>query len=326
MSIIQAELKQYKAAVNDDTSANGGLMSASEITHNVKNNVFPDVSQEDRTAGVTQYRKVFHKVENDNDLTLSTALVRMTEQAEGDDRVTIFSGTQSDTQADISSPDEFGIAALKNDVSGGATSLVVTLEDSSQVIFYSTAGKNMVWIGNGTVEEFHDGVTISKSGDEVTITLAGGDSLTNSFLASNTVVASVLEVGDILCSEDNWVDASAVYDESTYPLTHDNIGCIEETWTITISADGTSFTCSGATVGAVDSGNVSTDFSPINSDFNKPYFTLDKDGWSGQGEGDVIQFQTHPASAAVWRKRIVPAGAAAVSSEDYVIKTKGQTA
>ncbi len=73
MSIVSGELKQYQSAIVSDTSGNGGRISAVELLSGVKNNVFPDGDQNDRLNGLTNYRKVFHKVENDDEVVLSNA-------------------------------------------------------------------------------------------------------------------------------------------------------------------------------------------------------------------------------------------------------------
>jgi len=322
MSIVAGELKEYKSETVSDESTNGGRISANAITDNANRNVFPDVTEAQRTSGVTQYRKVFHKVENDDDDTLSSARIHMTQITDGDDRVTLFEGTQTDTQADISSPDEYGVGTLKSNVSGGGTSLICVLENSAMTIFRDA---DTIWIGDGTNEEYHENVTISKNGDEVTITLAAGDSLQNAYLAATpTYIASVIEYGDIEASVDNYGGTALVFDSTTYPVTPDHIGTIEDTWTITIGAGG-AFTCSGANTGAVTSGNTSANFAPSNGDFTKPYFTLNSNGWNSPQQGDTFTFQTHPAAAPIWRKRVVPAGASAASGNNYKVQTKGET-
>ena len=62
MTIVRAELKAYKALTNVVGGSNGGHMSNNLITSGALNNVFPDVTEAERTAGLTTYRKVFHKV------------------------------------------------------------------------------------------------------------------------------------------------------------------------------------------------------------------------------------------------------------------------
>ena len=64
MAIIPAELKLYKSRYVQNTVTNGGRMSGLEIPQNVKNSIFPDVSQIERDNGAVIWRKVFYKVQS----------------------------------------------------------------------------------------------------------------------------------------------------------------------------------------------------------------------------------------------------------------------
>lgn len=61
MAVSSADIKLLKSTIGD--SAGGGA-TATVITSNVKNNLFPDLSDAERAADGTRYRKVF--VGNDN--------------------------------------------------------------------------------------------------------------------------------------------------------------------------------------------------------------------------------------------------------------------
>ena len=135
MSITTAELKFYKSAAVNDTTSNGGVMSANAIADGVKNNVFPDVSQAERTAGITRYRKIFFKVASAENLALQNPRVFVEKHTPGEDRVLIFPGTQTDTQNDIATPNLYGAGQLKTDVSVGATSCVVITENGADTTF-----------------------------------------------------------------------------------------------------------------------------------------------------------------------------------------------
>jgi len=328
MTILASELKEYQAENMSDTPAsNGGYMSATEITSNVKENVFPNVTQAQRTAGVTQHRKVFHKIANDDDETLSNSRIFMTQVALGDDYTSLIEGTQTDVESGISGR-EYGVGTLKTNISAGGSSLVVVLENSGLTIFVNA---DTIYITDGTNSEFHENVTINKVGDEVTITLDGGDTFVNSYLsATPTYIASVIEVGSIEASYDSWVEnagGGGTYDETTYPPELDNIGTVEDAITISFNlGDGVNFSCSGAKTGSMGTGNTGSDFAPNNANFTKPYFTLRSAGWAGGWQsGDSITFSIQPASHPVWRKRITPAGATALSSDSYKVMTYGET-
>lgn len=72
MSISTSDIAFYKSAVVSDAAGNGGAISYSEIVTSVLNNMFPNVSQAERLAGLERYRKVFIKNENTSDLTFSS--------------------------------------------------------------------------------------------------------------------------------------------------------------------------------------------------------------------------------------------------------------
>ena len=325
MAISDAELKRYKATTITDTTANGGKMSAVESVSGVKNNIFPDVSEAERTAGVTRYRKMFGKVANDADLTLSSPKLHFTQVTPADDYVVLFAATQTDTQNDITGSERlYGAGTLKTNVSAGGTSFVVTLE--ADVIVFVNA--DMVWIGDGVNSEYHDNVTISKSSLDITITLDSGDQLANDYTTTATIGASVYEPSDVEGSIASWSETSGsgTFDESGHPVVVDNIGGIEESWTLTFTSS-TAFGVSGATVGSVGTGTISGDFEPSNSDFTKPYFKLPSAGWGGTwANAETLTFTTHPASAPYWMKEVVSAGAASYADNDFYVLFGGASA
>ena len=46
------------------TSASGGNISVTQVTDNVVNNLFPDITGDEAAAGVTKYSKIFVKNTN----------------------------------------------------------------------------------------------------------------------------------------------------------------------------------------------------------------------------------------------------------------------
>lgn len=336
MSILLSELLFYKSAVVSDAAANGGRMGelASLITEAVKNNVWPNVTQAERAAGFTKYRKIFAKVENDDDLTLfdSNLFVETFTPAEG--RILAFLGTQRDTQGDLTGSERlYGAGQLAADVIVGASSITVNCEDGADVCFQDSdliRISDMPDVNGAGNQEYLRLAAVSGAvyvGDQVTLTFDTGVVTAYAYLAVDTRVASVIEKGDVKALFDNKAisSASGTYDEVTYPLILDNIGTIEETWTFTFTS-ATTFDVIGDTVGSVGSGNITTNFSPINGDFTKPYFTLDFNGWGGTWAiGDTFSFQSHPAAVPIWEKYIVPAGAASYSNNTVDVAIDGES-
>ena len=328
MPIIPAELKLYRSATVSNEGANGGRLSANEVPDATAQSVFPRITQDQRTAGHTDYRKLFWKIANDDDLIAYDVQVWLDKLAPGGDRVLIWEGTQRDTQADvIATPPSryYGSGLLDLDVNSGLFVLDANVEDATDAIF--VAG-DLVYITDGTNEEF---ITIAAGG----VAWAGNVAtltFTSALLFSYTValatrVSPVIESGDIETTLDNWAENTAIgtYDETTYPVDLDNIGSIEQTWTITFN-DASAFTLSGDILGVVDTGNIGTNFSPINSDFAKPYFTIDKDGWGGTwAVGETLVFQTHPAVVPLWSKRITPPGTPSYTGDGVTYAISGES-
>jgi hypothetical protein len=63
MSITSGDIKLLKSQVNLDTTDGGGAMTSTEVVDGLSNNLFPDVSELDRTIGRVAMRKVFPAVD-----------------------------------------------------------------------------------------------------------------------------------------------------------------------------------------------------------------------------------------------------------------------
>jgi hypothetical protein len=330
MSIVASELVWRRPAEVSDAGTNGGRMVATAITTAVKNNIFPDVPQSERTAGSTKYRKVFIHVANDADLTLVAPRVFVETRTPGDDNVTFITATQRNTQSAITGSEQrYGAGLLNSNVSAAATSLSVLVEDSGLGIFV-----------NNMKVRISDKASIGASGNEEYVTISGSASyvgnvatftitpaLVNGYSATVTKVASVYEPGDIACVVSNWSESgTGTYNEATYPVLCDAIATIEQDWTLTFTS-ATAYLVAGDQVGSVGAGNVSSDFSPINSNFSKPYFTLSSAGFGGTwAVGNTITFRTSPASIPLWYRRVVPSGASSLSGNSVIVAVDGESA
>lgn len=322
MPIASAELKLYKSSVVTNESGNGGRLSANEIVSGVANNLFPNITEAQRTAGITLKRKSFRKIANDADTAASNGKFYIKDITPGGTRAVLYAGTQRDTQGDLTGSErKYGAGRLAADVSAGATTLVVDVEPDNGAANIFQAGDTL-YLSDGSNDEY---VTIDTGGvswsvDQATITLAAGT--LNSYLAATpTTVSSCLEAASVVTSFDNWVETSTsgTYDEAGSPPTLDNIGTIEETWTLTFTS-ATDFSVVGDTVGSVGTGSTAGDFAPVNADFSKPYFTLLAAGFAGTWAiGETIVFQTHPAAFPHWCDLIVPAGTASYSNDAVTI-------
>lgn len=336
MSIVASELVWRKSAEVSDAGTNGGRMTvlAQAIASAVKNNIFPDVPQSERTAGSTKWRKVFIHVANDADLTLVAPKVFVESRTPGDDNVTFIAGTQTNTQSNIAadSNQRYGNGQLHANVTSTATSIVVDVEDAALTMFAQGMKiriSDKASINGSGNEEYAVIDTVNYVGNECTLGLTTG--LVNGYSASNTKVASVYEPGDVACSVTGWTEDNGsndgTYNEATYPLVLDNLGTIEQTWTVEFTG-ATSFTIHGDTLGQnFYSGNTGSDANPSNTNFSRPYFTLRSAGWNGTwGTGNTVQFTTHPAAIPLWYRRRVPAGASSLSGNSVIVAVDGESA
>lgn len=337
MSIDKSELIMMKAATNNDSALNGGRMSVNQAADAVLGNGFDVVSSAERVAGSTKYRKRFLKVNNDDDLSLQVARLMMLQNTPSGCVISVFPGTQVDTQGDLSgSEDQYGVGVLDSTATAGSSTLVVNVEDDSVARIFrdgdlvmvsdmTTDGTPDIVNGSGN-KEFKTIDSVVFAGDQATITLTEPLDNTYATTGDGAYVASCVEVGTIEADFENFVVTAAGsgdYDDAGNPVLLDNIGTMRDTWTLTFTS-ATAFDCVGSNEGAVGSGNTSSDFSPINSALSKPYFTLESAGWSGSFQaGDTVVFDTNPAAAPIWLRRVVPAGIPAVSPDNWILAVTG---
>lgn len=336
MPVLRAELKMYKSATINGGPTNGGLMAAVEVTSGVSNNMFPNVPQAERIAGSTLYRKLFYKVANDDDITLNNGMVYLNVNTPGDDRITFFVGTHSDVQSDVSADNindtetHYGCGQLNADANATDTQITVLVEDNTDDTIFRNGDKirisDMGGIDNAGNEEYHEISNVGFVANVATIDLV--DPLANGYTAANTKVHSILEHGDIEATYDTFVvtSASGTYDDVANPIAMDWIGTVEDQWTLTFTS-GTAYDIVGANSGNVGSGNISGGAAPVNSDFSKPYFTLQSAGFGGTWlASETITFNTHPAAVPLWLKRRIPAGASSISGNNFRIVLEGESA
>lgn len=336
MSIIASELVWRYSEEMSDAATNGGKMTSTSIPDATKNNIWPDVPQAERTSGSLKYRKVHIHVANDADLTLVQPYVFVETYTPGDDSVVIFAGTHTDLQSSITGSERlYGGGQLNADVTAGATSIDVALDVSSD-----ETASSLALIQSGDLIRISDKTDVNDAaGNEEYVTVSGAPSyvgsvatvtlssaLVNSYTAASTRVSSVYQPGDVSASYASFsvTSGSGTYDDATYPILVDHIGGVEANWTLEFTSS-TAFDVKkdGTTI---SSGNISSDTSPTNSDFSKPYWTLNYLGFGGTYTlGDTITFTTHPASIPLWYRRKVPPGAASLSGDKVIIGIDGQS-
>lgn len=333
MGIVSSEIKMFKSlSVSDTAGSNGGRMSQNEVVDNVNNNIFPDVSQAQRLAGATTLRKVFVSNTNGANLPLLNARVFVENYTPGDDAVVFVQGTQNGVQSALTGSEEiYGCGKLDANVLAGAAALDVLIENPALQFFAS-----------GDVIRISDKASIGASGNEEFFTVASTPSVVgsvvslsvtpnigNAYSAVDTRVAKVCTLGDLVTSVDTITATTAGNGEFTNPagayLYGSNQGTVDDHWTLTFTS-ATAFTCAGTMMGALAAGSTLSTYAPLNPDTGAPFFTIAPSGFTGVwATGDTLTFDTHPASAAIWAKRVVPPAAAAVSGNKVVFGIDGET-
>ncbi len=339
--MLSTDLKFYKEKANGRLA--GGTSNL--IVSGVVQNLWPHVTSAQRTAGFFDYKGWYAKVGDDADGTLiDPSLLLDAPTLSATDYMMYFTLGLREAITSISGYDtgvdsetKYGSAKLKNNITGGDSTLTVTVKNAAM-----SSGADAIFRDGGKIK-ITDKLTAdaltgneevctisgapSVSGSDVTITVTG--TITSSYTADGTIarVSSLIKPGDIACSNTtpSKTSAAGTIDFSTYPIILDNIGTVEEDWTITFT-DATHFTLTGDDhTGSVATGVISSNFAPNNTDFTKPYFTIESGVWGGTwAAGDTVTFTTHPAALHLGGKRVVPAGTASLSNNKATLVFEGE--
>ena len=323
MALDASEMVFFRALAHHDGETNGGRMGAQQVVSGVKNNLLPDVTQAERTAGVVRYRKMFAAVRDSEGGRLEQVLAHLTAVASAY-QLRLFAGTQRDVQSVISSPREYAAGALAENASAGDVEIAFDLADAAMAACF--ADGDAIWIGNGSGGEYFRNVSFSITGTEVTAVLASGDQLASGYTAG-AAVASCLECDAVEALADNWSETSVAgtYDEVAHPVELDNMGTVEDDVTVTFTS-ATTFMVTGAYAGTLATGAITADYAPANP-AGGVYFTLRAAGWGGTwAAGDRVSFSIHPAALPLWIKQVVAAGAAAAAAETIPVQVAGEVA
>lgn len=96
MAIYETDIKILKSERMTDTDDGGGRMTSQEVVDGVSNNIFPDISELDRTYGRVNLRKVFGAVLTDNTDTYYGANIIVSEPpADPNVHVSLFATPES---------------------------------------------------------------------------------------------------------------------------------------------------------------------------------------------------------------------------------------
>lgn len=336
MPILDNEILWRPSALISDSlpSQNGGRMSTAQLISGVKNNLFPDVSQFERTNGSVKWRKAFIHIHSAQESALLNAKVFLDALTPAGDFVTLHPGTQSDTEDQITAR-PYGIGTLKEAALSGAITLRINGEHNAE---YANLQPfrigDLIRIadrpstsGNGN-EEWHTVNNVNYSGDDIELELASP--LASNYAIQNTLISSVISIPSV---SSNWsaftvTSANGNFDIATVGnLIAHNKGAIEQDWTLHFNSS-ENFTVSGNLIGmAAAPGSISADYAPINPATGTPYFTLRAAAWSGTfNTNDSISFRTSPAAIPLWYRRRVPPGTFSLANDFASVALHGESA
>jgi hypothetical protein len=317
MAISSTDLVWRKSAlVSVSTpSANGGKVDfTNTITTNVKNNLFPDVSQAERLAGASANRKLFLHVNKNSGDELLNARISLSGVTPAGDFTVFYAGTNTDTEATTAFARPYGVGLSTASVASSDTAITIAPEDYTWALANPPfVDGDTVCISDGTNTEYVPVTTVDFSSPNINLSLGSG--LVHSY-ASGSVVAAVLTVASTKAATTaSTVTSSAgVYTDASNLLVNDK-GTTDEAWTLTFTS-ATTYTVAGAVLGSVGTGATTADCTITNTSVSAPYFVVKASGFSGTwATGNTLQFTTTSATIPLWLRRVVPAGCADITSD-----------
>lgn len=315
----QTDIKILKALNISDTDSNGGRVNmAAEVVSGVKFNLLPRVASSERDSGVTRIRKAF--IANMNQLaeTAYGSSIAISTPGNGEDRFYIKTGTNVDTQAELTASGWTGCGALAFNAAGGDTSIQVSFKSDDYDIPENALLLIKDNLGNScNIRTSQTSPCVSWSGNLATIQLDG--QLPDNYTAYDTNVGVMIETGDLTPSVSGVSVSSSggAFDENL--MTFANDGTEADTFSLTFDSS-FSFQAAGVHAGSLVSGTTATAYEPINPKTNKPYFSIPAECWSGVFEaGNTVTFSTSPASKGFWIKEVVPAGCAHEPNNSFTL-------
>lgn len=265
-------------------------------------------------------------------MSLTSTEVFLTQETSGGDHVVAFLGTATDDQSTASGVTTVYGCAILNDITGSV--VTVQVEDATMPEIFH----------DGDTVRLSDKTTINGAGTEEYLTIDTGGvaaragalqalTMTSAPVGSYTpgptvkVSSCLTPASGLVATIDNDVKTST---SGTYTIANVDVfnkAAIEEEWTVLFSS-ATAFTVTGTNYPALTgSGNTSTDFSLSHPDTGTNIFTIKSTTWGGTwANTETLVFQTHPAIAPVWLRRIIPAGTAAAAGNNFKLGIAGETA
>ncbi len=333
MSIAEVDMKFYKSLVVSSDSSNGGGMSYDEAVSGSKNNIWPNVSGQNRLDGIDLYRKIFGAPHSDTDDDFVDPRIWNHSPTDGDDYLYLFAGTKVDTEATINETRKFGCGKLAVDVSMGATSFTVTVENAALTSIFQASDK--IRVSNkispelaGDTEEIQlNSTTPTINGLDVTVYFDVGT--TNAYLAINSFISSLYQVSTTSVSVGtiDITSTSGTIDDSNFPPELNNTGTRDEELTVAFTSP-TTFTMTGSVSGSLGSAaNLTSDFIATNPINGKQIIKLPAGFFTGTYESlDTVVIPTIANNVPFWLKRVVPPASGTLSGNLNISALLGESA
>ena len=315
MPIPKQQLIAFHAETVSDDDSCGGRISFNAITSGAPQCTFPHVFRQKRLTGNVAYpdcRKIFYRncnPSNEAGYAPGTFLFRPNPSEAWVYKVV---GDQRNTRGELTgAEDRYGSGLLAGAQSVGDTVLLVNVKHADLLPCHAAgrplriASKLLADSETGTEEEFIP-TAVAASGLQLTITIPE-PGLANDYPAGATVFSVYYPGTELKCTSDNYSESGGtLFDDTTHPVEGDNLGTAEQTWTISRLSD-TQFSCVGDTISGLATGNINSDYAPINQATGTPYFTLRAAAWlaSTLPVGYSLSFQTHPGAIAVFEFRVL---------------------
>lgn len=320
MAIVGSELNYYQSKVVNDTASNGGRISETLVTSGTSNTWWPNITEAQLVSGLTQWRKGFVRVDNAANEVASSLRVGLWRPTPGSDEMYLAEGTQTNIQSAFGSPDLYGCGSLDTSVLTGANSFDVLVEDGTVIIFRDGEKLRIsseTTLGTGTAEEHTINGTPSIAGDVVTITIDG--TLANDYSDTNTYVSSLIEATNVAGTTTGKVVTSAAGTFDATQMVVGSLGSIYQVLTFTFT-NSTTFTVSSDEGVTLAGGTIGTTYAPTNMGVGASYFSIPAVCWGGTwAAGNTLVITTIPPSLPILEKRVVPVGAAAISSQSRIL-------
>jgi hypothetical protein len=203
MAVTTTDIKWYKAVnASGDADTLGNRKGYNEIVSAVMNNLFPNVTQAERTqvGGITRYRKFFIHNQNTDELSFESVKVWLDFDSSAGDFFRICPGTYVDTQADAKTykgGEQWTIGAFggTGDIevgdtvtSGSKTGYVEAISESNYIIVRNTSSP----LNASTMFAASDVLTSGTA----TCTISGTVLQKNAFVGTGRLVTTAITAGN----------------------------------------------------------------------------------------------------------------------------------